>query len=287
MQHSNAITTTLTIAISLALSGGSAVAATPQQTENSSKFAPDDMTQRSLSKVDLLVLIGGSANASDGITKDTPDEDYAKRLDTLLRAFPSDGENAQLVRNRIQDRLILSSNDLCEDYKSNLKAKQSRFNFFSGVGATLLGVAGSLAPHAATAKVFSALAGAATGVRAEYNHDYYADVTAHLVTKAIASKRRDVLKDIDTNRKLSIAEYTLERALAEAVQYHGACSLIAGLEKASEAVTTIDVITGTKASMAGVREALKLQAQINPPAAAAAAAVSTDASEAAKKAATK
>ena len=247
----------LATSIVLALTSTTAFAVTLQQKEQSSKFAPEDMTQRSFSNVDLLVLISGDPTASEKISKDTTDEDYAKKLEAALRAFPKSGDDAKLLRNRIQDRLILSSNDLCGDYKTNLKAKQSRFNFFGGIGATLLGVAGSLTAHAATANVFSALAGAATGIRAQYNHDYYADVTAHLITKAITSARSDMLKDIDKHRKANAADYTLERALAEAVQYHGACSLIAGLEKASEAVTTMDLVTGEKPATDRVRDALK------------------------------
>ena len=271
MQHPNAITT-LAISISLALSGGSAVATTPQQTENSSHFAPHDMTQRSFSNVDLLILISGNAQASENIPKDMSDEEYAKKLEAALRAFPTTGD-ADLLRNRVQDRLILSSNDLCEDYKSNLKRKHSRFNFFTGIGASVFGLAGSLAPHAATAKIFSALAGATTGVRAEYNHDYYANVTVHLITAAINNVRKDLLTDIDAQRGKKIGEYTLERALAEVVQYHGACSLIGGLEKAAKDVTTVDLLTGPKASTNELLELAKLKAALkalSPPAPAAA-----------------
>ena len=279
--------TALASSIVLALTSATVTAATLQQKEQSSKFAPEDMTQRSFSNVDLLVLISGNAAASEGVSKDTTDEDYAKKLEAALRAFPKSGDDAKLLRNRIQDRLILSSNDLCEDYKSNLKAKQSRFNFFSGIGATLLGVAGSLTAHAATANVFSALAGAATGVRAQYNHDYYADVTAHLITKAITFARSDVLRDIDKHRKLPAAEYTLERALAEAVQYHGACSLITGLEKASEAVTTMDIVTGEKAAAVGVREAVKGMTASKPAATTTSTTIDGETPEPTKKAASK
>lgn len=257
MQHPNAITT-LAISISLALSGGSAVAATSQQTEHSSKFAPDDMTQRSFSNVDLLTLISGDTKATASSKKDLSDEEFAVQLEAVMRAFPSTGENAELLRNRIQDRLILSSNDLCEDYKSNLKAKHARFNFLTGLGATVFGLAGSLTPHAATAKVFSALAGATTGIRSEYNQDYYADVAVQLVTKAINSVRQKILTDIDEHRDVGIAKYTLERALAEVVQYHGACSLIAGIEEASKAVTTLNVLTDPKPSSKKTRKLLQI-----------------------------
>ena len=81
----------------------------------------------------------------------------------------------------------------------------------------------------------------------------------HLITAAINNGRKDLLTAIDAQRGKKIGEYTLERALAEVVQYHGACSLIGGLEKAAKDVTTVDLLTGTKASTNELLELAKLK----------------------------
>lgn len=204
--------------------------------------APRDVIVYPLDRIDLPRLI---ANPQSSIKFEYSDDGaFAVALDAALKEFDPQSTDAAARRNRIQDRLILASNDLCENYKSRMKQKQSRFNFWSGTAATLFGAAGSLIPHAATAKIFSGLAGVATGTRAEYNQDYFADAAAHVITKSISLRRVTMLTEIETQRKKDIAGYTLERSLADAINYHGACSLVGGLEEADKAVSTIETLRG-------------------------------------------
>ena len=231
----------ITLTLGLALAYCVPAAAVFDDRTTDSKYAPADVIDRPLHHIDLPRLIDPSLPTSVGGT----DENFVIALDQALTAFGASGGDAKIARNKIQDRLILSSNDLCENYKSRLKQKQSRFNFFAGTAATLFGAAGSLLPHAATAKLLSGLSASATGIRAEYNHDYYADVTAHVITKAITLRRKTMLTDIDKLRDGDITAYTLERALADAVNYHGACSLVGGLEEAEKAVSTMETLRGT------------------------------------------
>jgi hypothetical protein len=226
----------------------SAATATPFGDPRSwdSVHAPRDVVTQPLDRVDLPHLISNSKEKSEFKNEYVykSDEAFAMALDAALREFDPNATDAKVRRNRIQDRLILASNDLCENYKSRMKQKQSRFNFWSGSAATLFGAAGSLIPHAATAKIFSGLAGATTGIRAEYNQDYFADVAAHVITKAISLRRATMLAEFEKNRKEDATSYTIERALADAVNYHGACSLVGGLEEADKAVSTIETLRG-------------------------------------------
>lgn len=65
------------------------------------------------------------------------------------------------------------------------------------------------------------------------------------MTNAISLRRANKLIDIETRRKdADASSYTLGRALADAINYHGACSLVAGLEEAHKAVSTIETLTG-------------------------------------------
>jgi hypothetical protein len=211
-----------------------------------SKFSPSDIIQRSTYRVDLVRLIDPSKKSPEGTASEDP---YLELLDSVLHNFyatVTDPNERNRRRNQIQDRLIWASNELCEDYKSRLKQKHARFNFFSGSGATLLGAAGSLIGHAATARVFSGLAATVTGIRAEYNQDYYADSAAHLITKAIGIRRSRMLSEFESKRVKPVAEYSLERSIADAINYHGACSLIGALEEADSAIAIVDIFSGVR-----------------------------------------
>jgi hypothetical protein len=160
--------------------------------------------------------------------------------------------------------LILASNELCENYKVLLKKKQSRFNFYLGAAATLLGAAGGVATGSEGPQLLSALSGTASGVRAEYNGQYFSDLAAHVITKGISARRKEILSAIALGRAKRPAEYTIEMALADAVVYHGACSLIGGLEQADSTLSKFQNFVGLDAL--GANPAFKRTAErTNPP----------------------
>lgn len=160
-----------------------------------------------------------------------------------MRAFYSASgadEEKRLHRNRIQDRLILASNDGCEAFKTVLKRKQADRNFEFGTATVLFGAAGAVATGAQAAKNLAALAGASGGIRAEYNRDFFSDVAAHVITKGINSRRKEMLGGIVAGQAKPIQDYTLEAALSDAVVFHRACSLVGGLEYAEGAIAKVD-----------------------------------------------
>jgi hypothetical protein len=147
----------------------------------------------------------------------------------------------------LQDRIIISSNELCETYKTVLKRKQARFNQWAGAVSVVSAAAGTIAPAETTAKIWSGISGSSTGIRAEYNQNYFSNLAAHAIAKGINKRRGDILEKVNEARTKKLSEYTAEMAIADAIVYHGACSLIGGLEQLDSAVTTIDVNVGLDA----------------------------------------
>ena len=65
-------------------------------------------------------------------------------------------------------------------------------------------------------------------------------MVTHLIISAIHNKRDDLKKAILTNRSKSVQEYTFEGAVAEAIQYHGACHIDVGIQEAAKAVAYLE-----------------------------------------------
>lgn len=150
-------------------------------------------------------------------------------------------EQCRLIRNSAQDRLIASSNAICRDYKNTLKRAHAETNFAYGGLATLFGGIGAVTTAVNPARLFSGAASITTGVRAEMNQSMYSMLAIEIVTKAIDKARADALKDIDLNQRKEIGNYNLERAIADAEEYHSRCSLLAGLQEASASVAQSSV----------------------------------------------
>jgi hypothetical protein len=203
------------------------------------KFTANPLFVQPIETIDIIRIVSGGTSSGQGLSG----EAFANKFDAALREFDA----STLQRNRLQDRLILASNELCENYKVTLKKKQSRFNFWAGTATTVFGAAGAVTPVASTASIFAALSGISSGTRAEYNQNYFADLAAHVITKGINARRSDILEKIHTTRKANLAEYTVEAAIGDVVTYHGACTLTSGLEQADVALAKLDVNAGIDA----------------------------------------
>jgi len=168
-------------------------------------------------------------------------DEREETLDGALRKF---GKNCsttlnvqcRLLRNSVQDRLIASSNAICREYKNGLKRSHAETNIDYGSTSTLFGGLGAMVTSATPARLLSGAAAVTNGMRAEVNQSMYSMLAIEIVTKAIDKSRQDVLKEIDISQRKEIGNYTIERALADAEEYHTRCSLLSGLQEASSAV---------------------------------------------------
>lgn len=206
------------------------------------KYGPQSVIQQPVDEPDLVSLITGGTS-SFPVSQSASAEDFSKALDKALLEFytsTATDDDKKLKRNRIQDRLILASNEGCEAFKTVLKRKQGQRNFEFGTATVLFGAAGAVASGVTAAKNLAALAGASGGIRAEYNRDFFSDVAAHVISKGINSRRREILDGITKGQEKALSAYSLEAAMADLVVYHGACSLVGGLEFAEGAISKLD-----------------------------------------------
>lgn len=180
------------------------------------------------------------SNADDAGAKD----DFG----AAMRAFYC-YPDAELRRNRLQDELLWRSENRCNLYKNYLKRVESTQSTYTGILSTILGGVGAITKDLGRAQLHSALASITSGVGAELRQGFFSDVAVSVLVPGIDEKRRQLLLAIqkkrdssalnETNGGPSINNYTMESALRDVAEYHGACSILVGLDFAKDAIREI------------------------------------------------
>lgn len=151
------------------------------------------------------------------------------------------GEVPITARNRIQDRVLAASTQRCNAYKAGLQRTFSRTNFGLGVLSTVSGIAGSTIPGVQASKNLSALAGAFSGARAEWNQSFLANLTVNVIVDGIESKQKETLATITkVEQKKKLTDYSLDAAIRDALQYHGQCTVVTRMQVAANAIRMRD-----------------------------------------------
>jgi hypothetical protein len=149
-----------------------------------------------------------------------------------------EADDKRHARNQVQDRIIAASNQRCADFKRELQKFDSEVNFVMGAITTGLAGAGAIFTGADVARALSGAAGITSGTRAEYNSSFFRNLTIEVVTKGISARQERLLAAIrEKQENKSLTDYTVMAAIGEAVEYHGVCTVIVGLEEASESIT--------------------------------------------------
>ena len=160
----------------------------------------------------------------------------------------------QKHRNQIQDRIIAASNERCNLYTTYIKRVDEYQNGILGTLTTALGGAGAIVTDATTARVFSGLSAITNGTKAELDKATFESLATSVIIPGIEKSRSEIYNDILNKRKNTIADYTIERAIADAIRYHGACSMAAGISYAQQSIQSSKGTTppaGDKAPQAG------------------------------------
>lgn len=172
--------------------------------------------------------------------------EMAQRLDLAFlhanKVDSSDPSKAEARRSQIQDRLIAASNQRCNLYTTYLKRISEYTNGIFGVTTTLLGGAGAIVTGENAARTLSGLAGISSGTRAELNQAVFESLTTSVIVPAIRLRREEILQSILAKRTCPLTKYTVEGAIADVVNYHGACSIDTGIAYAEKSIQSYDDI---------------------------------------------
>lgn len=197
--------------------------------------------------INLLIMLDPEYQSKQILEKYAPHRKwseltYDERYEYAFEAFSrnpnaTDVEKAQR-RNRVQDRIVLSSDQRCGIYRRMLLSIQSDANFWLGTGATIAGVLGPLFGERG-AKNLAVLAGGLSGTRAEVSQSYFYNLAVPVITKGIDERRKSILERMRLAHTADIHQYTVQAAVKDAVYYDGQCSVISGLEEAAEAIRLV------------------------------------------------
>ena len=190
--------------------------------------------------VDLVNLLDPKATVpSVGIDGSTLSE--GARIDIAFQRYhvtnDSKSPDAQVAsRNQIQERLLGASNQLCHQYQQYMQNVNSSGNFALGVLTTATAAAGALVSGGAS-QILAGSAAALSGTRAEFNQDYFYDVTVATIFDGINARREASYEKIKKDRQTaSISDYSIETAVKDTITYHSNCSLVAGVQELGDSV---------------------------------------------------
>jgi hypothetical protein len=190
----------------------------------------DQFSER-LDKLDLVDLVH-------------PGADKDETLGQAFQAFYAAGLSPDAFkqkRNQIQETILAASNQRCAVYKNYIQTQASNYNFGIGSLATAAGGAGAIVTGANAARALAGVAGIFSGIRAEYNQDYFSNLATHVLADGIDLRRHQIYDQIARDgQSKGIEVYSLEAAIKDALYYHGECSAMAGFSQASNSIKTTE-----------------------------------------------
>lgn len=225
-----------------------------------------DAAFESVDLVELLVPGGLSSEQQAYCQRHFGDSEAqaACRIDVAFQVLHQRPELDIPARWRIiQDRLIAASDQRCNVYMIYIQRHRSAATFSLGTLTSLFGGAAAIATGANVARALGGSAGILSGIRAEYEQSYFLNQTTNIIAAGIRTRRKLLLDEIDKGRTGAVEQrYTAERAVSDALRYHGACSLLSGLEQASITVNAqAGLETSLKAIEAVHQHRLKVKAE--------------------------
>lgn len=199
---------------------------------------PEDENQLS-GAGSILVKSGTAAKAPpfEDLDLDTLLKDYG--LNNMATQDPAGTAPLQYRRNELQSRLIAASNQRCGSYLRALISSRSQTQMGWGGLSTLLSGAASVVTHGATSQALAAGSTVSNGYLSLYNEAYFNNLSISVIASGIDKRRELIYGQILQLRNESLQSYTVNQAIADALQYHSACNIISGLETAAAATKNI------------------------------------------------
>ncbi|WP_337880093.1 hypothetical protein [Rheinheimera sp.] len=187
-----------------------------------------------------LLVSEDKAEAYETIDINTLLSDYGFSDIPQLANTDLGSDKLKYQRNELQDRVIAASNQKCGMYLRVLTSSKAQTQLGWGGLATLLSGAAAVVTPATTAKALAAGSTVSNGILSQYNEAYFNNLAINVISSGITSQREGILQQINSKRQQSLVEYPVNRAIADAVQYHAVCNIISGLETAAVATRNMN-----------------------------------------------
>lgn len=100
--------------------------------------------------------------------------------------------------------------------------------------------AGAILTPVSTVRALAGSAAIVSGMRAEFNQEFFANLATQVITQGITQRRKDIYDRIVKQQARKIEGYPVEAAVKDAISYHSSCSILTGLEQASESIKLVD-----------------------------------------------
>ena len=205
-------------------------------------------THPALETVNLIELLDPKGKTEDAYKLDRKnaaspwaDLSYAVRYDRIFASFSDiNSYQAQPQRNLVQNRLFAASERRCGRFFQYLKKDSSDMNFRFAAATGFLSTAAALVPGMRAAQNLSGLSAFGSGLRAEYNNEYYANLAISVITRGIEEKRNEMRAQLQNKQRMDYGSYDIAAAVADAVKYDSSCNIVNGLELANEAIQRLN-----------------------------------------------
>ena len=179
----------------------------------------------------------------------TPGAINCNPLRTLLHEYLFASEDTQVLngsrspkeqRNELIQALVGISNRKCGRYSAHIKTFDGQTNSWLSFLSIATGGVGSVVDGAQAARILSGASGIATGTRVAVNDAWFSNQTIQVLVAGYEKERNNKLRDIHHRQSCPIDLYPTMAGIADAIQYHGSCSLITGLAAAAQAIERSD-----------------------------------------------
>lgn len=212
------------------------------QSESNPAGAKGLLRGEELRALSIANLVGSFVPGWEKVEPKTAAEEQEatdRAIALFYRTEAAKTETGALYRNEIQSRIMAAANQRCQLWKNYIATASSAVGFWSGIIGTATSAAAIAFSPEGTKDALTAVSTTANAVGPQFDKDYLFSLTMPVVIQGVEGRRREIADGINERRgqgdKLSsLKEYTLSAAIADALEYHAACSVASGLQQASE-----------------------------------------------------
>lgn len=213
------------------------------QSESNPAGAKGLLRGNELRALSIANLVGSFVPGWMPVEVRTPAEEQAA-TDKAIAMFyvmpDAKTEAGAIYRNEIQSRIMAAANQRCQLWKNYIATASSAVGFWSGIVGTATGAASIAFSPEGTKDALTAVSTTSNAVGDQFDKEYLFSLTMPVVVQGVESRRQEIGRSIEERRTRGdggltlLKDYPLSAAIADALEYHAACSVASGLQQASE-----------------------------------------------------